>query len=198
MSFSQGAVDLLEYHSFLLSDEGRLGGFRQAIQSEIQPGSVVLDLGSGTGILSFFACQAGARRVYAIEADGSCELGKSLCKHNGFSDRVRFIRDYSNQVTLPERADAIVAMVEIEIPGGTLVQARDAFAHGFDQACSAGPVDSAESEYGSGETAFEDDLFAFAHYSTGEMSGLGGRIFVDPLAAVLRVHGCTRYEDEAR
>ena len=73
------------------------------------PGAVVVDLGSGTGILGLLACQAGAKHVYSIEETGLIELARDVCRANGFADRIRFVKGLSTRIDLPEPADVILA-----------------------------------------------------------------------------------------
>ena len=57
----------IHYHYQMLTQEPRIGGFEQAIAAVVQPGMKVLELGAGTGVLSFFAARAGASKVWAVE-----------------------------------------------------------------------------------------------------------------------------------
>tara|TARA_B110000090_G_C13225540_1_gene386523 strand:- start:323 stop:514 length:192 start_codon:yes stop_codon:yes gene_type:complete len=41
---------------------------------------VVLDVGTGTGILAFFAVMAGASKVYAVEASASADIAEAISK----------------------------------------------------------------------------------------------------------------------
>ena len=58
---------VLDYHLSMLHDTARMDSFRRAIDASVQPGDVVVDIGCGSGVLSFMACEAGAEKVYAIE-----------------------------------------------------------------------------------------------------------------------------------
>ena len=100
---------VLSEHRQYLSDEARISAFRRAIEEIVNPGEVVLDLGSGTGILGLLACRAGAGRVYAIEESGMIGLAREVCQANGFQDRVVFIKGLSTRVELPEKVDVVVA-----------------------------------------------------------------------------------------
>ena len=100
---------VLEEHRRYLADSARLGAFDSAIRQLVRPGDIVVDLGSGTGVLGLLACRAGASRVYSIESTALIGLAREICRANGFADRVTFIRENSRRVELPERADLVVA-----------------------------------------------------------------------------------------
>lgn len=98
----------LQYHASLVGDRDRVERFREAIHEVVRPGDVVVDLGTGTGLLAYFACQAGAARVFAIEQGPIVDLARELALLNRFADRVEFFNDLSYRVELPERGDVLI------------------------------------------------------------------------------------------
>lgn len=102
-------VGLLHYHASLLADANRVDRLREAVHEVVRPGDVVVDVGTGTGLLAYFACQAGAARVFAIEEGPVVDLAREIARVNGFDDRVEFFDDRSYRVELPERADVLVS-----------------------------------------------------------------------------------------
>ena len=119
---------IVDTHRQYLSDAVRIGAFRRAIHEIVRRGAVVLDLGSGTGILGLIACEAGAARVYAIEDGGVIELARAAAAANGFADRITFLNGHSGDLSLPERVDVIVSDLigRFGIEGGLLEDGADA------------------------------------------------------------------------
>jgi len=106
--FRAAQVEYSNYYQ-MLSDHIRMQAFHKAISRMIKPGDIVIDLGAGTGVLGIWALQAGAARVYAIEQTDAIALAREIARVNGCSDRMEFIQDNSMNVTLPQRANAIVS-----------------------------------------------------------------------------------------
>jgi predicted RNA methylase len=52
----------------------------------------VLDVGCGTGILSMFSAQAGAKHVYAVDCSSIIEQAKKIVEINGFADKITLIK----------------------------------------------------------------------------------------------------------
>ena len=96
-------------HRLMLRDDIRNQAFRRGLAAAVKPGDIVLDFGAGTGILSMFAVQAGAERVYAVERTSIARLARRLLTRNGFDDRVVVMRGDISRVRLPERVDVIVS-----------------------------------------------------------------------------------------
>ena len=98
----------LQYHASLVGDADRVDRFHRAIHEVVRPGDVVVDLGTGTGLLAFFACQAGAARVFAIEEGTIINVARELALLNRLAGRIEFFEDRSYDVELPERADVLI------------------------------------------------------------------------------------------
>ncbi len=100
---------VLDYHLSMLHDTARMDAFRRAIDASVQPGDVVVDIGCGSGVLSFMACEAGAGKVYAIEGGPVIDVARELAIDNGFADRIEFLGGWSLDVGLPEAADVLIS-----------------------------------------------------------------------------------------
>ena len=92
----------------MLADEVRTSSFMQAILATVNAGDVVVDIGSGTGVLSLFAVRAGASRVYAIEREPVIDIAREIATHNEMLDSIVFIEGSSRDVEIPERADVLI------------------------------------------------------------------------------------------
>jgi len=93
----------------MLRDRIRCEAFARALRELVTPGSAVLDIGAGTGLLSIFAAQAGARITYAVERTRTAELAQRIVAENGLADRIRVFQDDMESAELPERVDLIVS-----------------------------------------------------------------------------------------
>ncbi|XP_062937236.1 histone-arginine methyltransferase CARM1-like [Cynocephalus volans] len=95
----------------MLQDFVRTATYHRAVlQNRIDfRDKVALDVGCGSGILSFFAVQAGARRVYADEASSVARYAEMLVKNNHLSDKIIVLPGKIEEISLPEAVDVIIS-----------------------------------------------------------------------------------------
>lgn len=71
-----------------------------------------MDIGAGTGILSLFAAQAGAARVFAIEYSDIADHAVKIVKDNHFDHIITVIKGKAEEIELPDgikKVDIIVS-----------------------------------------------------------------------------------------
>ena len=98
-----------EVHRTMIHDRVRTEAFRNAIEAVVRPGDVVLDVGSGSGILSVLAAKAGAARVYSVEETSIAVLAQELAVANDVGDIVRVVQGDAMELEPPERVDVVVS-----------------------------------------------------------------------------------------
>jgi ribosomal protein L11 methylase PrmA len=101
-----GYAQALTHHPMLI-DAARVDAYRIAIE-RLAPGKRVLEIGTGSGVLSMFAARAGAAEVVALEESGVVALARALAQENGLEDRIRFVPCNSLDYRPAEPADLLV------------------------------------------------------------------------------------------
>ena len=104
------------WHFAMLNDDYRNQAFAAALQRLVRPGSHVLDIGSGTGLLAMMAARAGAARVTTCEANPFlAEVAREVIETHRLSDIVRVVPKLSVDLEvsrdLPAPADLIVSEI---------------------------------------------------------------------------------------
>ncbi|XP_006860390.1 PREDICTED: protein arginine N-methyltransferase 7 [Chrysochloris asiatica] len=125
-------------------------GIRAAVSRVKERGqkAVVLDIGTGTGLLSMMAVTAGADFCYAIEVfKPMAEAAVKIVEKNGFSDKIKIINKHSTEVTvgpdgdMPCRANILITeLFDTELIGeGALPSYEHAHRHLVQENCEAVP-----------------------------------------------------------
>ncbi|XP_029720689.2 protein arginine N-methyltransferase 6 [Aedes albopictus] len=103
----------LEIHQLMLADKPRQDAYQSAILGgkDLFKDKTVLDVGTGTGILSIFCAQAGAKKVYAVEASNLARLAREVVKENGFEQVIEVFECKVEDFQLPPGADKVDIIV---------------------------------------------------------------------------------------
>jgi SAM-dependent methyltransferase len=98
----------LHYHYNMLNDAVRMRGFKAAIDFVVRPGSKVLELGGGTGVLSYFAIQKAAK-VWCVERNPELVAkARQILSLNPPGDKVEIIEADAFDFLPPERVDVVI------------------------------------------------------------------------------------------
>jgi len=93
----------LYHQKQMLVDHNRMAAYHSAIMgnANVFKDKVVMDVGTGSGILAVWAAQAGARRVYAVEYTDMAKYAKKIMEKNNVADIVTVIQGAVEDVVLP-------------------------------------------------------------------------------------------------
>ncbi|XP_053112278.1 protein arginine N-methyltransferase 8 isoform X4 [Hemicordylus capensis] len=99
-------------HEEMLKDEVRTLTYRNSMyhNKHVFKDKIVLDVGSGTGILSMFAAKAGAKKVYGIECSSISDYSEKIIKANHLDHIITIFKGKVEETELPvDKVDIIIS-----------------------------------------------------------------------------------------
>lgn len=98
----------VHYHHNMLMDQNRMHGFKSAIHYAVFPGAKVLELGGGTGVLSWFAA-AKAEKVYCVEFNPDMvKEARKMMSMNPNGHKVEVVHADAFEYLPPEPVDIVI------------------------------------------------------------------------------------------
>ncbi len=102
------------WHIPMINDDERNTAYDEALKRSVRPGDLVLEIGTGSGIVSMMAARAGAGKVVTCEVlPVMADMARDIIAANGYGDRISVINKKSTQLVvgadLPEKADLFVS-----------------------------------------------------------------------------------------
>lgn len=109
-------TEVVPWHFPMMNDTVRNDAYEKALKTALQKGGVVLDIGSGSGLLAMMSARHGANKVTTCEAVSMvAEKAKVIIQRNGFNDQIKVINKLSTNLVvgsdLSERADILVTEI---------------------------------------------------------------------------------------
>lgn len=98
----------VHYHHNMLMDQNRMHGFKSAIDYAVKPGMKVLELGGGTGVLSWFAA-AKADKVWCVEFNPDMvQQARKMLALNPNGEKVEVVHADAFEYLPPEPVDVVI------------------------------------------------------------------------------------------
>ena len=104
------------WHLTMMNDESRNNAYFEAIQLAVDDGSFVLDIGTGSGLLSMMAAASGAGEVITCETSKTiADMAKKIICSNGYGNTISVLNKKSTELIigkdLPQAADLVISEV---------------------------------------------------------------------------------------
>jgi len=105
-----------DFHFAMMNDCPRNEFYYNALKAVVKPTSVIVEIGTGSGLLAMIAAKLGAKHVTAIEANKSLAMvARRNMDANGLGDKITIINKMSTDVTAKElkygKADILVSEI---------------------------------------------------------------------------------------
>lgn len=89
----------IKEHLLMVNDVPRGQRFFEAMRAKIHPGDIVLEVGTGAGLLSCLAARLGARHVYTVEQSPVLHrVAREVVATNGLTDKITLINAHSRDL----------------------------------------------------------------------------------------------------